>query len=929
MTDITQSGEVVPGQREIAYAAWGYAQRGWHVLPVHWITDQEQCSCLPAPWAPSCASAGKHPIDAQWPDTASTDPYAIVQWWAAEYPRANIGIATGTRSGIFVLDVDTGAHSDNTPKQGLASLESLTHQYGALPDTFTVRTGSGGVQFYFLLPEALKIKSTSTALGTAHPDIDTRGEGGQVVAPPSISSKGRYTVERDVPPVAAPEWLLELLKSAGTATPLHTLNGHTHGQQSPPEGTAGGSPGAAAHSTGPAPSWVPKALEERAEEIRTAPRGRANEINNRVGYMIGQYVGSGWLSREAAEALVIDAAQKRVPPNREAPFTLRRALNQGVQHPYTPARTEVRDATAVWPAINGTSADAPAATGVQESLPTTPVQPLSVPSGPLPETPPGMPGKRPRVIVSNQANAAEWLRGELGQGELSCLFRRNGVLVHTPRIGEDGYREPREEEIKRGIHPGPAQVQPVSQFHVKALVEVRYDVHNVKKDKETGLTYEVPSLFPMPSASSAVNAACINEGTPNIRELEGITHTPVLRPDGSVLDTPGYDEDTGLLYLPEPGLKVPSVPSHPDADQLRTALDFILKPVAQFPFVQPSHRNNWLAAMLTPLLRQLLPPPYPWVIISAPQRGSGKTLLAKIIGLVHGMTTRGELPESKEEQRKTFTAVLYSTTAPVVLFDNLTGVVRSAELDKLLTNLDYSDRVLGRSEEVRMVNDRLWLGTGNNAKIGGDLSRRTWPVVINTNHESPHLRTGFALNPEKWIPQHRGEYLAALLTLARGWVQAGSPAKTSRSDSYELWEGSMCGLMEWAGLGSDFGRDAEGHEYDSEDDTEWATFIAEVHRVFGGYPFTSTQITEQLRESTAAVHTLQGVDPESLIRAETLPGDLAERWSKGSGRTAGLAKSLGKWLSNHEGRYVSGHVVRMVSNGKNGKEAKRYKIEVS
>jgi hypothetical protein len=90
---------------------------------------------------------------------------------------------------------------------------------------------------------------------------------------------------------------------------------------------------------------------------------------------------------------------------------------------------------------------------------------------------------------------------------------------------------------------------------------------------------------------------------------------------------------------------------------------------------------------------------------------------------------------------------LSDTTAPVVQFDNLTGIARSGVLDGLLTTRIWSDRTLGHNKHPNAVNDRLWLATGNNAKIGGDLGRRTLAMEIDPKMPNPHLRTGFPSQP--------------------------------------------------------------------------------------------------------------------------------------------------------------------------------------
>jgi hypothetical protein len=252
-------------------------------------------------------------------------------------------------------------------------------------------------------------------------------------------------------------------------------------------------------------------------------------------------------------------------------------------------------------------------------------------------------GGRLRFRADNQATAGEMLRLELGRGPLAGLYLRDGSLVFTPRVGEDGYIMPAPAEVARGVDHGPAQVRQTDATRLRSLIEVVFDVG--RQDAKTGEWS--PCLFPPDAARHAIGAAELGIGCPYLMQLGGITHTPVMRPDGSVLSQPGYDAATGLLYLPPAGLTVPPVPERPSAEQVRAAAALLAEPVGLFPFVGEHHRANWLGAMFTPLLRLMLPPPYPMVIITATNAGSGKTLLMRLLGIVHGIATRGEFPRDK------------------------------------------------------------------------------------------------------------------------------------------------------------------------------------------------------------------------------------------------------------------------------------------
>jgi hypothetical protein len=100
-----------------------------------------------------------------------------------------------------------------------------------------------------------------------------------------------------------------------------------------------------------------------------------------------------------------------------------------------------------------------------------------------------------------------------------------------------------------------------------------------------------------------------------------------------------------------------------------------------------------------------------------------------MVTTLHGGVVRSEMPRDADELRKSVTAALVNTTAPVVVFDNLTGVVRSSVLESLLTDKTWSDRWHGQNRQVTVANDRLWMATGNNAAFGGDLARRLATVA--------------------------------------------------------------------------------------------------------------------------------------------------------------------------------------------------------
>jgi hypothetical protein len=516
------------------------------------------------------------------------------------------------------------------------------------------------------------------------------------------------------------------------------------------------------------------------------------------------------------------------------------------------------------------------------------------------------------VDVTNSADALRWLRAEVGRNGLAGVFRRGWELVHTPRIGEDGYVPPANDRDS----DGPAQVRRMSALELAARVDAAYVVHGVTRRRD------VPKVFP---ADAAARAAATPDLLPRVKDLRSITHTPVVREDGTVLDQPGYDPASRMLYLPDPALEVRAVSEKPTRAEVTAAGKLLLAMVADFPFITAHDRANYLGALLTPLIRPMVPPPYKLVVIGAPQRGSGKSLLAWIMRELHGGVFKSEFPTTDDERRKVITSTLDATSAPVVQFDNVTGVLRSSVLDGLLTSVEWSDRLLGASTMLTLRNDRLWVVTGNNVHIGGDLERRTLWVTINANMERPETRHDFTIpNLEAWVREHRGELLRALLTLIRAWVVAGRPTgEAPTSDSFGHWIAALRGVLDNAGLGPAVG--TVGHEDSVQqaadpEDEEWAVFLAAVRRAYGSEPWTAAELVGWKNGEVTGGKVVTTMNSELLD--EDLPGDIAEkRWRSNSA----AAKSLGKWLSFRNGRWVDGLSVQAVP-ASSKKHAKRWRV---
>ena len=137
--------------------------------------------------------AGKTPL-VKWPKRSTTDPVTIHRW-KVRHPNCSWGIDCG-KSGLFVIDDDRGKNPE-----AINSLFGLELEHGLLPETFTSKTQSGGYHYYY---KGFGRNSAGNKLG---PGLDTRGQGGFVVAPCSSG----YAVEKDLPVAGVPEWVIDLV----------------------------------------------------------------------------------------------------------------------------------------------------------------------------------------------------------------------------------------------------------------------------------------------------------------------------------------------------------------------------------------------------------------------------------------------------------------------------------------------------------------------------------------------------------------------------------------------------------------------------------------------------------------------------------------------------------------------------------------------
>ena len=416
--------------------------------------------------------------------------------------------------------------------------------------------------------------------------------------------------------------------------------------------------------------------------------------------------------------------------------------------------------------------------------------------GPLPQTPPaaqrnGSAAGLRRLTIKVDTALSRWT--DEGQAGLLALTTLNGAPILYQRarhlvVIAHGVKPP------RWMHrpPDVPVILEASEGGLYELAGMAATWQQWNKRDEEWVTILPPRLF--------VSTLLGRPSWP-FSPLEGLIHSPTLRPDGTLLQTPGYDVDTGL-YLDGNGTLYPPLPDQPDIFDAQAALNTLTDVLRDFPWAHPYDRSAAIAAILSLVCRYTVLGNVPLFGISATTRGSGKGLLADVIALI-GTGRRASLwsqAEDDAEERKRLLA-LGMDGDPIVTIDNVTRPLGSAPLDLALTSSTFKDRILGTQTTKEVPMHTIFFATGNNLQYVGDLARRVVPIALDPQMEKPEERTGFTY-PDllAHVAQKRPQLVIAALTILKAYFGDGCPAQgLSAYGSFQPWSDLIRSALVWVG----------------------------------------------------------------------------------------------------------------------------------
>lgn len=392
--------------------------------------------------------------------------------------------------------------------------------------------------------------------------------------------------------------------------------------------------------------------------------------------------------------------------------------------------------------------------------------------------------------LPQQVRVAEQLLGEKTIGEpMEGIFQRAGLLVRIARYNGT-IDEPDEDGISRAngtLQILNAGTNMLRMRMTEAAEWLKYDARS-EEWKRVDAPFDV--------------AATLSEASglwPTTPSLNGVLESPTLRPDGSVLSTPGYDSQSGLFL--DTKLKFATVKDAPTFEDAEAALALVRNVMKGFPFVSKAGESAALAMTFTPFARFAMRAA-PMFVISAPKMGSGKTLLSNLpnyiaSGKPSSLISQSETPE---EERKRLLALLLQGSI-VTVIDNVERPLKSDALCTALTEPTIQDRILGSTRVISVPTRTVWVVTGNNVRVDGDLTSRCLLIALDPECERPEERE-FDVNLHEFVPKNRNVLASAIMTILRAYIVAGSPlnGKLPVYGRFEQWSKFIREPLVWLGL---------------------------------------------------------------------------------------------------------------------------------
>lgn len=463
------------------------------------------------------------------------------------------------------------------------------------------------------------------------------------------------------------------------------------------------------------------------------------------------------------------------------------------------------------------------------------------------------------------------------------IYQRAGILVHPVRMTTS---------IDQGHPIGVVKLIEVKRQYLvdrltRAAMWKKYDART-------------DDLVPIDCPLKVAETYLAREGEWRLNELTGVINAPTLRPDGSILNTEGYDKLTGLLVHGDQSC-FKSIPENPGKDVARQAMERLIGLINTFPFVSGNDRSVALSGILTACIRRSLPFA-PMHCFSAPTPGTGKSMLvdlACIIACGRHAAVMSQGGDEIEQEKRLASALLAGDQ--VITIDNATRPIDGDLLCQILTQEIVKLRPLGTSELRSMPTNASIFATGNSLLIQGDMTRRALLCSLDPACERPEQRV-FSVNPKDYAKFNRASLLVDVLTILRAFHVAGRPQPEGISPlgGFEIWSQWVRGALLW--LDQDDPVQTIENARASDPKLEaMVSLMTQWYEVIGQKEVFAKDVLKKATEEKSTSYPAWMNHPTEYVN-EDLRDVLLGMFGDGGLRDS---QRLGKWLGINKGRLFS------------------------
>lgn len=664
--------------------------------------------------------------------------------------------------------------------------------------------------------------------GSIADGVDVRGDGGYVIFPPSPG----YIVHDAAPIAPWPGWLLKIiLEKQAKDKPDRPID------NAPPLAIS--------------EKRLSRFVDVVLDRVRGAPEGRKHPTLRGAARSLGGIQELAGFTDESAVRMLLEALPGSVQDWENARKTAFWGLEDGRKHPI-----EFEDRPQY---VNGH-----AKTTVPPRDPQKPSRPPPAPENPR------------RAIIEVRAGLRHVAADEALKAMMESrvqFFQRDRSLVRAALA---------KAKTSDGAVIEIAGIVPVAASYLAREMGKAAEWERAKADGE---------LIRIDPPKEVVEQIMSMSGEWPFPPITGVISTPTMRPDGTILSSEGYDQQTGLVLLSPPKMKsVSDLPSRLEADR---AIDDLQELIQEFPFADEPSRSVALSMILTTVLRGALLPAVPMHVATAPQPGTGKSFLGDIasaVGTGEPCAVIAVAPSPEETEKRLIGAALAGQQ--IIAIDNVSEMLSGDFLNQVTERPLLQLRPLGTSAIMRIPNAFTVFANGNNLSAPADLVRRTLVCRLDANLENPEERV-FEGNPVKAVLEDRGRYIHACLTIGRGYIAAGSPKPCRQLASFERWSDLVRSALVWLGMPDPCSSMEMARAEDPIRMARTAIFQAWSAELFTGAPgYTSAELVDETENR----------DEHGFVRPlfrEACLAVAAER----AGNTVS-PRRMGKWLSTSNNNRV-------------------------